>query len=368
MAVECGINADFKFLGNTGDFMDFARECGSVLLIDDREWKLLPALRAQNRTQTLISRYHYEGWEGKWRDCPYEGKPQTPQRLFDVVTAEYRPELDVWINIGNEPARHGEELQRDIDWYCELAQICLKNRVKAVFLNIQAVELTPASIVAYMPLFELCYKNPEYLAIGIHQYFAFKLFLGVGAGDWNKLVRYGSTPPDTWPLTLPQLAQNAQNAHIGRDVWLVEQLKAWKLWPLKLFNTEFGFDRIHNLPQMATLDGMAGRTVRGIQTLMDLLANDNPSMHPEQYAAQMITWFCSVMPYVSAPCFYNWSIEPSWSDYNIAPLHRFKDAIIAYNRAVRSSTPPPPVEPPAPLTLEQRVEALERRLDAIEKR
>lgn len=378
MAIETGINADQKFLGNTGNFLDFAKECGSVVVIDDREWKLLPELRANNPTQMLSSRFHYDGAEGRWRDIEYDGRPQTPRRMFDVLTAGYRPELGVWVYFGNEPARGNDprkpdELKADIEFYCEVVWWCIQNNVRVVVQNIQITELTPANIALFKPLFELCHKYPHLVAFGIHAYFTLLLPLGVGKGNWDKLLQWGSHPKSQW-AAYNDLKENAMNAHIGRDYWLRVVLNNWGYTKVRLFGTEMGFDRINNIPQIEALDNANnGRRVRGLQTILDLLQRHEPTRDPLEFAAEQIAWMSNTITETEVHCFYCWSIEPAWHDYSCDQFPAFYKALVDHNRIVRKTPPTPlpdvPSPPPTPIppTTEQRLQNLEARMSVLEK-
>jgi hypothetical protein len=359
--VPIGINADAKFLKNTGAFLNFARDCGSVVVIDDNEWKLLPVLRANNPTQILISRYHYDGAEGRWRDIEYDGKPQTAKRMFDVLTAGYRPELDVWVYMGNEPARGNDpqkpdELKRDIEFYCEVVRLCVQNKVRVVVQNIQITELRPENIATFKPLFELCHLHPQYVAFGIHQYFTLLLALGVGGGDWSKLLKWGSHPRSQW-ANYDGLKVNALNAHIGRDYWLRQVLNGWGYTNVRLFGTEMGFDRINNIPQIEALDNAnGGRKVRGLQTILDLLLRHEPTKDPLQFAAEQIIWMSETITETEVHAFYNWSVEPAWYDYTCSEFPTFRALLVEHNRKLRQTptvpptTPNPPIPTPTPIT------------------
>lgn len=364
MAVEVGINADAKRLGDTGAFMEFGRECGAVLLIDDRENKIKADLRKENATQIIIDRDHYPGWEGRWRDCPHNGAPQTPQRLFEVMSAHYNPVFKNWTNVGNEPARGNDknvpepqrldELKKDIEFYQAFAEIAVRNKFPVVLFNIQIHELTARTLPLYKALFKYMAQNPQYLAMGWHQYFALLLWTGIGTGNWNDLLNFGLYSASGGKLQPPQtkdLYKNAAEAHIGRDVWIIEQLIEWGCWPMTVMNTEMGFDRIHNIPQMVLLDNVAKRPVRGLQTLFDLLGLHFPGIDAQLSAADIIIWMCKTLPFLSAPCFYNWTTEEEWFDYSCAPYAEFRKAILKYNHEVRSGMHPAvgdgtPVFPP----------------------
>ena len=102
VAREAGINADWQHIGDYESFFQFASECGSCTLIDARDRQGFVELRRRNSKMILSQRDYYEGWEGKWRDCPHNDKPQTPERMFEVLTSGYRGDIDVWIYFGNE--------------------------------------------------------------------------------------------------------------------------------------------------------------------------------------------------------------------------------------------------------------------------
>lgn len=372
MAIPIGINADAHFLGDTGTFLKFAQGCGAVTLLNDHEWKLLPELRANNSQQILISRYVYDtgGAEGAWRDVLYDNKPQTAQRMADVLSAGYRPELGVWVNFGNEPARgpsdeiakdatKADTIKRDVEFYCETAQILVRNRVKAVLLNIQAPELTPITLPLYRPLFEMMNTYPEYLALGIHFYFPFILRLGIGTGDWAKLIQWGAYPKEARP-TPAEMMGNAANANIGRDAWLRYTLDSWGYTKIRLFATEFGFDHLKNVPPQAALDAalnLKDELVDGIDNVVKVFARYYPDQWGEVSAAHEVTWVGDTT-YCEALCFYNWSIEGKWKRYSAHSHDIFRLAILSYNVGITNARPlpspivisaPTPTPAPAPV-------------------
>lgn len=380
MAVGIGINADMGFPGNTGAFHDFAQECDAMVLIDDLKNEHAREQRRRNPRATIIQRKHFPGWEGKWRDCPHENKPQTPQRMFEVLTADYDGSLEVWVYFGNEPARGNDprtggldELRRDIEWYCQVVMLLVQANIRVVVQNIQITELTTANIAVFKPLFELCHKYPHLVAFGVHQYFTLILSLGAGSGDWSKLLKWGSHPKAQWAKPA-DLAANSVNAHMGRCVWLRSVLNAWGYTRVRLFGTEMGFDRINNLPQIGALDAAnSGRTVRGLQTILELLKHHDEAAgvqrDPLVAAAENVIWMGETLVEMENVIFYNWSTQSEWWDYSASEYPAFRAPIVAYNRRVRSgqTVPPPAPTPPPPMTLEERVLDLERRVTALEK-
>jgi hypothetical protein len=341
------------FPGDTGAFHDFAQECDAVLLIDDLKNENAREIRRRNPRATIIQRRHYFGAEGIWRDVEYNGKPQTPERMFDVLTAGHDASLEVWLNFGNEPARGHDprqggldQLRADVEWYCSVVMLCVAAKVRVVVMNIQITELTDTNIHVFKPLFELCHKYPQYVAFGVHQYFTLLLSLGVGSGDWSKLLKWGSHPKSDWAKTA-DLRVNSVEAHIGRDVWLRGVLDAWGFTSVRLFGTEMGFDRINNLPQIEALDAVAGKRVRGLQTILELLKLHDPSQDPLVTAADNVIWMGETLTEMENIIFYNWSTQNEWWDYSASQYPAFRAPIIAHNRRVRSGqVTPPPVEPP----------------------
>lgn len=371
VARQAGINADWQHLPAPGNFFTFAEQCGSALLIDDLKREGLAELRRRNSAMILIQRDFYEGWEGRWRDCPHNGKPQTPERMFDVLTSGFNNSLDVWINFGNEPARGNaregrpeleniQELVDDVAWYCKVIELFVKAKIRVVVMNIQVVELTPAKLKFYEPIFDLCNRYPEYVAFGIHEYFTMILPLGIGSGDWSRLLKWGDYPrdPKLWE-NKAQMIANYQNAHIGKDIWLRDQTRM-KYPNMRLFKTEMGFDRINNIPQIAALDNAnGGRRVRGLDTIIALLhryfGDDGQIV-----AGDMVTWMCKNDDESEANLFYNWSMQSEWLDYSCAPYGGFQKVLTDYNHKVRvgelptnPSTPTVPVPPVVKRTAKQ---------------
>lgn len=370
MAVGIGINADAENLGNTQSFYDFAVECPSVLLINDLKWEHTHVLRSHRPNMLIIRRRHYEGkWEGRWRDCVHDGNIlYDPPFMANVLMDGYKPEYKAWINFGNEPARHGETLKKDIDFYCETLRITIQQRVPVVVLNIQVHEFTAAEIALYTPLFKMANDYPDYVAIGIHSYFEEILSLGVGTGEWGKLTMFGSHPKAQW-ATIEQAKVNADEAHMGREFWLRDVFKQFP--KVRYFQTECGFDYIDNLPQSAILTSMnGGQRVDGIKNTLPMLARHELYQDAQITAAENVTWMGDTLVESEALMFYAWSIQDEWRHYSCNDLTTFKDEIIAYNRKVRSgSTPPvdddPDVPPSEPLTLEARVSKIEADLKAV---
>lgn len=347
IAREAGINADWQHIGDTGGFLDFAQHCGSALLIDDLKREGLKELRRRNSRMILVQRDYYQGWEGKWRDCVHDGNvAYTPEFMFDVLTSGYDSSTEVWINFGNEPARgSGDTLKADIEFYCKVIQLFINAKIRVVVMNIQVVELTPVTLPLFNPIFDLCNRYPQYVAFGIHEYFTFILPLGIGKGDWTRLLKWGDYPrdPAKWDT---DLVTNAVNAQIGRDVWITTEVH--KKYPnVRFFKTEKGFDRINNLPQLGALDNANGnRMVRGLDTIIALLHryfNDDGQM----VAGDQIVWMTKVSA-CETGMFYNWSTQPEWLDYSCAPYGGFRGVLLDYNNKVRlgtATTQPIPTTP-----------------------
>lgn len=378
MPIPIGLNADAKFLGNAAAFYASVRGSKSLTLIDDLKNEHTANVRAENPDMLINIRDHYKDWEGMWELCPHEGKPQTPQRMFDVLTSHYRPDLKVWINFGNEPAQHGDDLKRAIDWSCEVVNIFVQNRVPVVARNVQSVAHTPSEMIVYKPLLKLLHDHQDITALGIHEYFTLLIWLGVGAGDWSNLLKFDGSQYRVPPPTQSMLSIQHETAHIGRYLMFVEAAKAWGLFPFRIFMTETGFDRVNGLPQLQALDNAnGGQKVSGIQTLQRLLPQHAQAWSFDEAVYLQLKWLSETLPYVETLNFYNWSIEPEWALYNIAPFPRLLDLIRNYNQSI-GSTPPVDDDPDAPIPddnsitpeswqrLQARVKALEAWKDARE--
>jgi hypothetical protein len=271
--------------------------------------------------------------------------------MYQQLTTDYRPEYNSWIYFGNEPARPQNLLKEDIEFYCKTVQRCIDNNVRVCVMNIQIVELTAETISYYKPLFQLCHSYPDLVAFGIHQYFLLLLALGVGTGDWTKLVKWGSFPKSQW-ATPQQAQENAAFAHIGKDFWLRKRLDDWGFTHTRLFTTECGYDLINNLPQVQELtNANNGRKPRGLQTLWNLYSRHFPNQDPVEMAADNMIWMGDTCVSSENLMFYNWSIEPEWWDYSCSEYPEWRKFIVKYNREKRALAQPieivrPPVVTP----------------------
>lgn len=367
MALPLGYNADAKFMGSLDAFLRATQSGGMLTVIDDQDKHTVThAFRMQNPTTPINQRHYYEGAEGTWETVIYDGKPQTPARMFDVLTAGYRPEYKAWLNLGNEANKHGDDLKRMIAFYCAVADLCVRNRVRVIVGNLQAVNYTPADMEAFKPLFELLYKNPDLAALGLHEYFTLILPVGTGMGYWGDLLNFGKPYSEPFP-TRDLLYSRHEEAHIGRGLMFVEAAKRMGFYPFRIFETECGFDRINNLPQLGQLDALNGGVqVSGIQTMRSLIHRHAPDKSFAQAIMLQLKWLSEVLWYADGLCLYNWSHEDAWRQYNYAPESDLQALIAAYNASLKDTveipTQPPPPAPVEPLTLQ----SLDARLREVE--
>lgn len=344
-----GYNADAKFIGSLDAFLRASQHGGMVTIIDDHDkHEATHELRMRNPSMHINQRHYYEGAEGDWENVQFDGRPQTPKRMYDVLTAGYRPDYRAWLNLGNEANKHGDDLKRMIDFYCGVVELCIHNGVRVIVGNLQAVNYTLADMEAFKPLFVLLHAHPDLAALGLHEYFTLMLPCGVGVGDWSELLKFGKPYSEPFP-TRAMLSLNHAEAHIGRGLMFVEAARRMNLYPIRIFETEVGFDRINNLTQLSQLDAMnSGRQVSGIQTLKYLIHRHAPDMTFAQAIMLQLRWLSEVLWYADGLCLYNWSHEDAWKEYNYAPEDDLWELIAGYNASIMGTFVPLPIPTPPP--------------------
>lgn len=373
-----GVNADCRALGaNRQRFIDFiaALKPPYVVLMDDDGCQIADAIHARSSETDIIHR-KFTIHDGNLFNVPQDdGTKLSPQEYLDFLKTHKR--LYVVHQVMNEPAPPKGVISQALKWLCELMKLGFEQGMRLCVLNMQSVAIRFDELDAgvYDDFLFCCAKYATFHMIGYHEYALADVRLNVSemAMTWLGDPAARNNPRGiVWANVVPK------EAHIGRIQILVDRAKKIGALPLPPFvATEYGTDKVEIGQYQKVVGTNNGKTPLGIPSLRDYCTRVY-DRDTQDVALEQFMWTDKEFPdYVKGFCWFGWNYNPEWEGFNVGELTPLQALWISYANSVRQTPTTPPVVPPIPIppqpptwaqTVNDRLNAIEARLKALENR
>lgn len=344
-----------------------ALQSAYTLILDDHKsgkWHVAKQLHQRSPTTGIIHRRFLPkdphnpdagGWEGELWRVPANDSTLQPHDFVNFLATQDSPPPYIIHQIMNEPAVYGAELVKCLNWLVAGMEAAAAANQRWCVYNAQTVAIRKEDINAGVYdvfLFALA-KHRDKHVLGVHEYGLGILPANVNDNAINHMTEPGAFPFERWyhEPVIPE------QAHLGRYRLLLNRAKAIGATPFApIVMTEYGWDDV----RLGVRDNVAALNAAppmGAITLNTLWSKHYPAMTRDECAAKQVKWAKDVFPEIAAFCLYG--IDSSFENgrYHVGDMTDFLTRLIADVNTAPPQTPPTP--PPAPLTLEQRVAALE---------
>lgn len=315
------------------------------------------------------------GWDGNINEAPDGNSPTgwlSPVNYVNFLQNLGAPPGTIH-QIFCEPAMHGARLRAKNKWQIEVMRELSRRGMRGCFDNIQTVlEGLQADIDAgdYDEFWSEFEKHPEHL-LGIHEYAKGDLWCNTSKAIMTTLANNAPVGYD-FTKDSAQRAQNqyiahAAEAHLGRCEIIKQRCAKIKrpdgttgIPVPKMVYTEIGWDDVR-IAQKDAVDAINGRVAMGYPTMREYWHVRYPQWTHATTALEQIKWLNKAMPsYIVGACLFGFDTAFENGLYHLEDSGELglQALLTKYADSIRDGTLPPQ-PPPQPLSLEQRVAALE---------
>lgn len=236
----------------------------------------------------------------------------------------------VTLNVLNEPPFD----QDVIDWLVKVAIRAVEKKVRVCLGNFAVGNPTGDPAKEWpkaQRLLEIVSANPEYLSIGLHEYFAGVPTSGL-IGGVPEMIR-----PGEWPAIVP-----FTRWHCGRFQFLIDFCNSINLKPPRILVTEAGADNLSDIGEwLKGLKRIApDKDPRSWRTLAAQWRIWYPSWSTERAYFEMLKWLDQTIykgsPVEAQMIFCYGHSSDQWADFDVEDANEFWDLLIAYTKEVNT--------------------------------